>query len=151
VADKTVASNRKARHEFFIEETVEAGLVLTGTEIKSIRTGKVSLQQAYATIERGEAWLVGAHIAEYENAGYASHDPTRRRKLLLHRKQIANIAADLQLKGFTLVPMRLYLKNGLAKLELGIARGKKNYDKRQTLKERDSRREIDRALARRGR
>lgn len=145
--EKTIATNRKARHEYDILETYEAGLVLTGSEIKSIRAGQVSLQEAFVQIERGEAWLLGAHIAAYERAGYAGHEPRRRRKLLLHRKQIAALARDIQTKGITLVPLRLYLRAGRAKLELGLARGKKLYDKRQTLRERDTRRDLERELA----
>jgi SsrA-binding protein len=149
--EKTVASNRRATYEYAIEERLEAGAVLTGSEIKSVRAGKVSLQQAYAAIDGGEAWLVGAHIAEYEQAGKTTHEATRRRKLLLHKKQIREIAADIQRKGYTLIPLRLYLKNGLAKVELGVARGKKQHDKREAIKERDTRRDVARELARRGR
>jgi SsrA-binding protein len=151
MVERTIATNRKARHDYLIEESIEAGIVLSGSEIKSVRAGKVSLQQAYASVERGEAWLVGAHIAEYENAGYATHEPTRRRKLLLHGRQIAQIAFDIQRKGYTLVPLRLYLKDGWAKVEVGVARGKKLVDKRETLRERDMQRDVDRELARRGR
>jgi len=145
---KVVASNRKARHDYFIESTMEAGLVLTGSEIKSIRGGKVSLQQAYVQISGREAWLVGAHIAGYSHAGYADHDPTQRRKLLLHRKQIEKLFMAVQQKGLTIVPLRLYLKNGWAKVEIGVARGKQQHDKRQTLREQESRRDMDRAIAR---
>jgi SsrA-binding protein len=145
---RVVANNRKARHDYFIESTLEAGLVLTGSEIKSIRAGKISLQQAYATIEGNEAWLVGAHVAGYSHAGYADHDPTQRRKLLLHRRQIEQLRVAVQQKGLTIVPLRLYLKDGWAKLELGVARGKKQHDKRQTLREQESRRDMDRAIAR---
>lgn len=147
MAEQTVASNRRARHDFHIEDTFEAGIVLTGTEIKSVRAGRVVLQQAYATLQAGEVWLVGAHIAEYEHAGYATHDPLRTRKLLLHGKQIARIASDVQRRGFTLVPLRMYLKDGWAKLELALARGKTGADKRESIKERDMKRDIDRQLA----
>ena len=150
-SNRTVASNRRARHEYYIEQTFEAGLVLTGSEIKSVRAGEVSLQQAYATIESDEIWLVGAHIAEYQQAGYAGHEPGRRRKLLLRRKQIAEIARDLHIKGYTLVPLRLYLKDGWAKLEIGLGKGKKHFDKRETIRERDVQRDMDREMARRGR
>jgi SsrA-binding protein len=143
--DKTVAVNRRARHQFAIEETLEAGLALTGTEIKSIRAGRVNLAEAYARIERGEAWLIGAHIAPYEQGNRNNHEPTRTRKLLLHRDQISELVGRTQAKGFTLVPLKLYIRNGMAKLELGIGRGKKAYDKRRTIAERDARRELERS------
>jgi SsrA-binding protein len=143
--DKTVAVNRRARHQYAIEETLEAGLALTGTEIKSIRAGRVNLAEAYARIERGEAWLIGAHIAPYEQGNRNNHEPTRTRKLLLHRDQISELVGRTQAKGFTLVPLKLYIRNGMAKLELGIGRGKKAYDKRRTIAERDARRELERA------
>lgn len=149
--DKTVASNRRARHDFEILETVEAGLVLMGSEIKSIRAGQASLQESFVSIERGEAWLVGAHIAAYARAGYAGHEPTRRRKLLLHHKEIAGLSFDARAKGFTLVPLRLYLHDGRAKLEIALARGKKLYDKRETIKERDNKRDLAREIGRRDR
>jgi SsrA-binding protein len=142
--DKTVAVNRRARHEYAVEETLEAGLALTGTEIKSIRAGRVNLAEAYARIEKGEAWLIGAHIAPYEQGNRNNHEPTRTRKLLLHRDQIAELIGRTQAKGFTLVPLKLYIRNGMAKLEIGIARGKKAYDKRRTIAERDARRELER-------
>jgi SsrA-binding protein len=142
--DVTVALNRKARHEFTIDETFEAGLVLTGTEIKSIRAGRVNLAEAYARIERGEAWLIGAHIATYEQGNRNNHEPTRTRKLLLHRDQIAELIGRTQAKGFTLVPLRLYLRDGIAKLEIGVARGKKTHDKRRAIAERDMRRDLQR-------
>jgi SsrA-binding protein len=143
--DKTVAVNRRARHQYAIEETLEAGLALTGTEIKSIRAGRVNLAEAYARIERGEAWLIGAHIAPYEQGNRNNHEPTRTRKLLLHRDQIAELVGRTQAKGFTLVPMKLYIRNGMAKLELGIGRGKKAFDKRRTIAERDARRDLERS------
>jgi len=143
--DKTVAVNRHARHEYAVEETLEAGIVLTGTEIKSIRAGRVNLAEAYARIERGEAWLIGAHVAPYEQGNRNNHEPTRTRKLLLHRDQIAELVGRTQAKGFTLVPLRLYIRDGMAKLELGVARGKKEYDKRRTIAERDARRELERS------
>ena len=143
--DKTVAVNRRARHQYAIDETLEAGLALTGTEIKSIRAGRVNLAEAYARIERGEAWLIGAHIAPYEQGNRNNHEPTRTRKLLLHRDQIAELVGRTQAKGFTLVPMKLYIRNGMAKLELGIGRGKKAYDKRRTIAERDARRDLERS------
>ena len=143
--DKTVAVNRRARHEYAVEETLEAGIALTGTEIKSIRAGRVNLAEAYARIEKGEAWLIGAHIAPYEQGNRNNHEPTRTRKLLLHRDQIAELAGRTQAKGFTLVPLKLYIRNGMAKLEIGIGRGKKAYDKRRTIAERDARRELERS------
>ena len=143
--DKTVAVNRRARHEYAVEETLEAGIALTGTEIKSIRAGRVNLAEAYARIEKGEAWLIGAHIAPYEQGNRNNHEPTRTRKLLLHRDQISELVGRTQAKGFTLVPLRLYIRNGMAKLEIGIARGKKAYDKRRTIAERDARRELERS------
>jgi SsrA-binding protein len=143
--DKTVAVNRRARHQFAIEETLEAGLALTGTEIKSIRAGRVNLAEAYARIEKGEAWLIGAHIAPYEQGNRNNHEPTRTRKLLLHRDQIAELVGRTQAKGFTLVPLKLYIRNGMAKLEIGVGRGKKAYDKRRTIAERDARRELERS------
>ena len=142
--EETVALNRRARHEFSIEETFEAGLVLTGTEIKSIRAGRANLAEAYARIDRGEAWLIGAHIAPYEQGNRNNHEPTRTRKLLLHRDQIAELAGRTQAKGFTLVPLKLYIRDGMAKLELGIARGRKAHDKRRVIAERDVRRELQR-------
>jgi SsrA-binding protein len=142
--DKTVAVNRRARFEYAVEETLEAGIVLTGTEIKSIRAGRANLAEAYARIERGEAWLIGAHIAPYEQGNRNNHEPTRTRKLLLHRDQIAELAGRTQAKGFTLVPLKLYIRDGMAKLELGIARGRKSHDKRRVIAERDVRRELQR-------
>jgi SsrA-binding protein len=145
VAEKTVATNRKARHDYELIETVEAGLVLTGSEIKSVRAGRVSLQESFAVIEGGEAWLVNAHIARYDMAGYAGHDPLRRRKLLLHRRQIDDLGFKVQAKGLTLVPLRMYLKDGRAKLELALARGRKRHDKRQAIREREIKRDMERA------
>jgi SsrA-binding protein len=149
--DRTVATNRRARHDYHIEDSLEAGLVLTGSEIKSVRAGRVSLQEAFVAIDGGEAWLEGAHVADYERAGYARHEPVRRRKLLLHKQEIRQLSARVKLKGMTLVPLRLYLTRGRAKLEIGLARGKKLYDKRQTIRERDTRRDLERELARRDR
>jgi SsrA-binding protein len=144
MTDQTIAVNRRARHDYAIEETLEAGLVLTGTEIKSIRAGRANLAEAYARIERGEAWLIGAHIAPYPQASHQQHEPTRVRKLLLHRDQIAELMGLTQAKGATLVPLRLYLRDGIAKVELGVARGKKAHDKRRAIAERDMRRELER-------
>ena len=143
--DKTVAVNRRARHEYTVDETLEAGLVLSGTEIKSVRAGRVNLAEAYARIEHGEAWLIGAHIAPYEQGNRNNHEPTRTRKLLMHRDQITELVGRTQAKGYTLVPLKLYIRNGMAKLELGVARGKKAYDKRRTIAERDMRRDLERS------
>ncbi|HEV7199662.1 MAG TPA: SsrA-binding protein SmpB [Candidatus Limnocylindria bacterium] len=142
--EHTVALNRRARHDYNVEETVEAGLVLTGSEIKSIRAGRANLAEAYARIEKGEAWLIGAHIAPYEQANQFNHEPTRTRKLLLHRRQIAELLGKTQTKGYTLIPLRLYIRDGLAKLEIGLGRGRKAYDKRRLIAERDARRQLER-------
>jgi SsrA-binding protein len=142
--EHTIALNRRARHDYAVEESIEAGLVLTGTEIKSIRAGRVNLAEAYARIEHGEAWLIGAHIAPYEQGNRNNHEPLRTRKLLLHRDQIAELIGRVQSKGYTLVPLRLYIRDGRAKLEIGVARGKKTHDKRRTIAERDARRELER-------
>ena len=148
--DKTVAVNRRARHEYAVDETLEAGLVLSGTEIKSIRAGRVNLAEAYARIEHGEAWLIGAHIAPYEQGNRNNHEPTRTRKLLMHRDQIAELVGRTQAKGFTLVPLKLYIRNGMAKLELGVARGKKAHDKRAATKDREWKRQQSRLLRDKG-
>ncbi|HTC85906.1 MAG TPA: SsrA-binding protein SmpB [Candidatus Acidoferrum sp.] len=145
--DTTIAQNRKARYEYFIDETFEAGLVLTGTEIKSVRANKVNLAGAYARVERGEAWLIGAHIAPYEQASRDNHDPKRTRKLLLHRKEIDEIVGRAKQKGQTIVPLRLYISRGRAKLELGLARGKQLHDKRRDIADRDARREVAREFS----
>jgi SsrA-binding protein len=142
--DETIAVNRRARHDYAIEDTIEAGLVLTGTEIKSVRAHKVNIAEAYARVEKGEAWLIGAHIAEYAQGNRFNHAPTRTRKLLLHRDQISELTGLQAAKGLTIVPLRLYIRRGRAKLELGIARGKKTHDKRRTIAERDMRRELER-------
>lgn len=145
---RVIAANRKAYHDYLISETIEAGLVLTGTEIKSIRAGKVSLREGYAKIDRGEAWLMGVHIAPYEHGSYYNPDSRRARKLLLHRNEINRLRGKLEERGLTLVPLRLYLRRGRAKIELGLARGKKLYDKREAIAERDARRQMERALKR---
>lgn len=146
--EQTMAVNRRARHEFTIDETFEAGIVLTGTEIKSIRNGKVNLGDAYARIERGEAWLIGAHIAPFEQGNRNNHEPKRERKLLLHRSEIDELLGRTKAKGQTIVPLRLYLTSrGRAKLELGLARGKQLHDRRRDIAERESRRDIERQLA----
>lgn len=144
----TIALNRRARHDYTIEETVEAGLVLTGTEIKSVRAGKVNLAQAYARIEGNEAWLVGAHIAPFEAGNRFNHEPRRTRKLLLRRGEIDELLGRTKSKGLTLVPLRLYINDrGLAKLEVALGRGKQLHDRRRDIAERDSRRDVDRELA----
>ena len=141
---KVVSTNKKARFEYFIEETFEAGLVLKGTEIKSIRMGQISLQEAYVRTDGQQAWLVGAHVAPYEHASAYQHDPSRERKLLLHKREIKTLWDAVRIKGMTIVPIRVYLKAGKAKLEIGIAKGKKQYDKRESIKERDIARENSR-------
>jgi SsrA-binding protein len=144
----TIAVNRRARHEYSINETVEAGLALTGTEIKSVRAGKVNLAEAYARVERGEAWLIGAHIAPWEQASRFNHEPRRDRKLLLHRSEIDELLGLTKAKGFTIVPLRLYInERGRAKIELGVARGRQLYDKRRAIAERDARRDVAREMA----
>jgi SsrA-binding protein len=148
--EKIITLNRRARHDYFIEETVEAGLVLTGSEVKSLRAGKANLKDSHARIERGEMWLANAHISEYGPSAQFGHDPTRKRKLLLHAREIDRLGGKVKEKGLTLIPLRMYFKHGRAKVELGLARGKKLYDKRATIKERESDRELDRAM-RRGR
>ena len=141
-----VATNRKAFHEYHILETFEAGVQLRGSEVKSIREGKASLKQAYILIRKGEAWLRGTHIPTYSHTGFEGHEPVRDRKLLLHRKEIQRINSKLAEKGITAVPTKLYFKGGLIKLEFGLAKGKKLYDKRDTKKKRDVERDIQRAL-----
>ncbi len=146
--DKTVAQNKRARHEYSIEDSFEAGIVLTGTEIKSVRAGKVSLAEAYARIENGEAWLIGANISPWDTGNRYNHEPRRPRKLLLHRDQILNLLIKTKSKGLTLVPLKMYiLGRGIAKLEVGLARGKQHHDRRHDIAERDSRREVERAIA----
>jgi len=147
--EKVVATNRKARHEYFILESLEAGMELRGSEIKSIRAGRISLAEAYVRIENGQAWLVDAHVAPYEQASRFNHDPRRMRRLLLHANEIRGLFDAVKQKGVTVVPLRVYLKNGRAKIEIGVAKGKKLYDKRATLAERDAKREMERELHRR--
>jgi SsrA-binding protein len=151
-ASKDVAVNRRALHDYEILERIDAGIALTGSEIKSIRAGKVSLQEAYARPDKGEVWLIGAHIAEYGPASYNGHDPRRTRRLLLHRAEIRDIEHEVQAKGLTLVPLKLYLnKRGIAKVQLGLARGRHSYDKRAVIAKRDADREMQRALRERTR
>lgn len=144
--EKNVAVNRKARHDYHIEETYEAGIVLTGTEIKSIRAGRVNIRDSYARVENGEVFLLNAHISPYEQGNRYNHDPLRPRKLLLNKREIRQLHSKTQEKGLTLIPLRIYLKNGRAKLELAVARGKKLYDKREDIAARDAKREMERAF-----
>lgn len=143
---KTVATNRKVYHNYDIGDSLEAGIALTGSEIKSIRAGRVNLGDAYVRPQDGDMWLLNAHIARYEASSYMSHEPMRPRRLLLHRKEIRNLASRVAEKGLTLVPTRLYLKNGLAKVEIALAKGKKLYDKREAISKREAEREIGRAV-----
>ncbi|HOE34559.1 MAG: SsrA-binding protein SmpB [Chloroflexi bacterium] len=145
---KTVSTNRKARFEYFLQETFEAGLELRGTEIKSIRKGQISLQEAYVRTDGKQAWLVGAHVAPYEHASAYQHDPDRERKLLLHKREIKELWDAVRIKGMTIVPVRVYLKGGRAKLEIAIAKGKKQYDKREAIKQKDMEREESRGQRR---
>ena len=146
---KLIAQNRKARHEYLIEDTVEAGLQLVGTEVKSCREGKVSLTDAYAAVRDGEAWLLQCHINPYSHGNRQNHDPLRPRKLLLHRGEIERLDQEVSQGGRTLVPLRLYFKHGLAKAEIAVARGKKTYDKRQSEAKKDAQRQMQRELGRR--
>ncbi len=144
--EKTVAQNKKATHDYFIEETFHAGIALTGTEIKSIRSGKANLKDSYARVERGEVYLHNLHISPYEAGNRFNHDPLRARKLLLHRSEIRKLIGATKEQGYSLVPLRLYLRGGFCKVELALARGKKNYDKRDAIAKRDADREIARAF-----
>jgi SsrA-binding protein len=146
-----ITTNRQAYHDYSIEETVEAGIALRGTEVKSIRAGHVNLRGAYARIADGEAWLEGMHIAEYEQGTYMNHEPMRRRKLLLHRREIDRLVGKVQAKGLTLIPLKLYFSGNLVKVELGLARGRKLYDKREAIKERETARELQRVTKHRSR
>jgi SsrA-binding protein len=143
---KVVATNRKARHDYTIEDSIEAGIVLIGSEIKSIRAGRVNLRDGYAAIEEGEVWLHNVHIAPYDPASRFGHEPRRRRKLLLHKRQIARLYSRVQEKGYTLIPLRLYLRDNRAKIELALARGKRQYDKRAAIAKREDQRRAQRAL-----
>jgi SsrA-binding protein len=143
---KVITVNRQAYHDYYIERTIEAGIALMGTEIKSIRDGKVNLRGSYAIARNGELWLENAHIAVYEHGNRYNHEPMRSRKLLLHRREISQLVGRVETKGLTLIPLKLYLKGGRAKIELGLGRGKKLYDKREAIAERDVKREIERAI-----
>lgn len=146
VKDAPLAQNKKARHDYQILGTIEAGLVLTGTEIKSVRERRINLKDGFAQIHNGEAWLMNVHISEYTQGNRFNHDPLRTRKLLLHKKEIQKLTGQTSEKGITIVPLKVYLKNGFAKVLLGIAKGKHDYDKRETIKKRDQEREIRRTL-----
>ncbi len=148
---KVITVNRQAYHDYFVDETYEAGIVLKGTEIKSIRDGKVNLRGAFARVKNGEVWLENSHIAVYAQGTYMNHDPLRERKLLLHRREINRLIGKVQTKGLTLIPLKLYLKGDHAKVELGLCRGKKLYDKREAIAQRDARREIERTVRNRSR
>lgn len=145
-SNRVVTSNRRAFHEYFVVDTVEAGLVLTGTEIKSIREGKVTISEAYARVESNELWLIGSHVSPYSHGNRANHEPDRPRKLLVHKRQLRDLRTNVEQKGMTLVPLRLVLRRGRAKVDIGVVRGKKLYDKREVSAERQSRRDIERAL-----
>ncbi len=144
---KVIATNRKARHDYHVDDVYEAGIVLTGTEVKSLRAGRASLAEAFATVTDGEVWLERVHIPEYTQGTWTNHETRRRRKLLLHRDEIEKIGAETRERGLTIIPLSLYFKDGRVKVEIGVARGKKNYDKRQALRERQDRREADRAMS----
>lgn len=146
--DRDIAVNRRARHDYFIEETLEAGLALLGSEVKSLRAGKANLKDSYGRIDGDEVWLWNAHISPYGPASQFGHEPTRTRKLLLRAEEIARLTGKVKERGLTLVPLRLYFKRGRAKVELALARGKKHHDKRESIREREVRREVDRALKR---
>lgn len=145
--DRLVTENRKARHDYEILETFEAGMVLIGSEVKSLRDGRANLKDSYARVERGEAFLLNAHISPYAAASYLGHEPERSRKLLLHREEIEKLLGRVQEKGLTVIPLRIYFKGGRAKVLLGVGRGKKAYDKRESIKEREMKRETDRAMS----
>jgi SsrA-binding protein len=144
---KVIASNRKARHDYHIDDVYEAGIVLMGTEVKALRAGRASLADGFATVTNGEVWLERVHIPEYSQGTWTNHETRRKRKLLLHRDEIEKIDAETRERGLTVVPLSLYFKDGRVKVEIGVARGKKNYDKRQALRERQDRREADRAMS----
>jgi SsrA-binding protein len=143
---KLIANNKRARYDYFIDDVYEAGIVLSGTEVKALRQGKASINDAYATVDAGELWLENAYIPEFTQGSWTNHAPRRRRKLLLAKKEIARLAGKTKEVGFTLVPISLYFNDGYAKIEIGLARGKKDYDKRETLKEKDAKREINKAI-----
>ena len=149
VGKKLIAQNKKGRHDYFIDEVFEAGLVLIGTEVKSLRAGRATLTDGYASVEDGELWLSGVHIPEYNEGSWTNHEPRRKRKLLLHKREVSRLIGTLKEGGLTLIPLSLYFKDGKAKVEMALARGKKAHDKRATLMEKQANREVDRELARR--
>ena len=149
VGKKLIAQNKKGRHDYFIDEVFEAGLVLIGTEVKSLRAGRATLTDGYASVEDGELWLSGVHIPEYNEGSWTNHEPRRKRKLLLHKREVSRLIGTLKEGGLTLIPLSLYFKDGKAKVEMGLARGKKAHDKRASLMEKQANREVDRELARR--
>jgi SsrA-binding protein len=146
VTNKTIATNRKAFHNYIILENIEAGISLTGSEIKSIRAGQISIAEAYVKPEKGELWLINAHIPRYQEASWQSHDPVRPRRLLVHKAQIRNLVSKLAEKGLTVVPLHLYIKDGIAKMDIALAKGKKLYDKRESIARREADRNIERTL-----
>ena len=148
---KLIAQNKKAYHDYHIEETLEAGIVLTGTEVKSLRVGKANMRDSYAAVENGELWLIGVHISPYEQGNIFNHDPLRKRKLLAHASEIRRLYGKVRVSGFTLVPTKLYFKEGRAKVEVALAKGKTTYDKRETLAKKEAERDMERAFHSRGR
>jgi SsrA-binding protein len=151
VGTKLIAQNKKAYHDYHIEETLEAGIVLTGTEVKSLRVGKANMRDSYAAVENGELWLIGVHISPYEQGNIFNHDPLRKRKLLVHASEIRRLYGKVRVAGFTLVPTKLYFKEGRAKVEVALAKGKTTYDKRETLAKKEAQRDMERAFHSRGR
>ena len=148
---KVLAQNKKANHDYFIEETIEAGMVLTGTEIKSVRASKVQLKDSYVRVYQGEAWICNMHISPFEQGNRFNHDPLRERKLLLHKKQIGELVGSVKRDGYTIVPLKMYIKDGYAKLLIGLAKGKKDYDKRDDMSKKEAKREVERAFKERNR
>lgn len=149
IGKKLIAQNKKGRHDYFIDEVFEAGLVLVGTEVKSLRAGRATLTDGYAAVEDGELWLCGVHIPEYNEGSWTNHEPRRKRKLLMSKREITKLIGKLKESGLTLIPLSLYFSDGKAKVEMGLARGKKAHDKRSTLMEKQASREVDRELSRR--
>ena len=147
---KLIAQNKKAYHDYFVEETLEAGIALTGTEVKSLRAGRVNLRDSYAAVEKGELYLIGVHISPYEQGNIFNHDPLRKRKLLVHASEIRRLYGKVRVAGFTLVPTKLYFKEGRAKVEVALAKGKTTYDKRETLAKKEAQRDMERAFHSRG-
>ncbi len=148
---KPIAQNKKAYHDYHIEETVEAGIVLTGTEVKSLRAGKANMRDSYAAVENGELWLIGVHISPYEQGNIFNVDPLRKRKLLVHAREISRFYGKVRIAGYTLVPTKMYFKNGRAKVEIALAKGKTTYDKRETLAKKEAQRDMERAFSSRQR